>query len=126
VGADNPRWPGHPGSVGGSPVVRDAGQLMQLISLGRMVVVVPESVRSRLHAGLTCRPVTDAPTATIVVAWPSGSTSRHVAAFVRAATVASQHRGRLAAVAGVTPDKQAGRAGWGKCHETVTRPSCHA
>jgi DNA-binding transcriptional LysR family regulator len=111
VGADNPRWPGHPGSVGGSPVVRDAGQLMQLISLGRMVVVVPESVRSRLHAGLTCRPVTDAPTATIVVAWPSGSTSRHVAAFVRAATVPSQHRGRLAAVAGVTPDKQAGRAG---------------
>ncbi len=50
VGETMPRWPGQPGSAGDGPVVRDAGQLMQLITLGRMVVVVPESVRSRLHA----------------------------------------------------------------------------
>jgi hypothetical protein len=99
-----PRWPGQPGSAGDGPAVRDAGQLMQLIALGRMVVVVPESVRSLLYAGLTCRPVTDAPTATIVVAWPSGSTSRHVAAFVRAATAAAQRRGRLSSAATAAPD----------------------
>ncbi len=58
------------------------------------MAVVPESVRSRLHSGLTCQPVPDAPTATIVVAWPQHSTSRQVAAFVRAAsTAARRHRG---------------------------------
>lgn len=84
--------------------MRDAGQLMQLIALGRMVAVVPESVRNRLHAGLTCRPVHDAPAATIVIAWSRASTSRHVAAFVRAATVAAKRHGQLADVTGPAPD----------------------
>jgi hypothetical protein len=57
-----------------------------------MVAVVGESVRGRLHAGLVCRPVTDAPAATVVIAWPRSSTSRHVAAFVRAATAVAQRR----------------------------------
>lgn len=78
-----PRWPGMPGT---GPLVRDQGQLMQLIALGRMVAVVPESVRDRLSPGLVCRPVPDAPPTTIAVAWPPGSTSRPVAAFVRAAS----------------------------------------
>jgi DNA-binding transcriptional LysR family regulator len=92
AGETMPRWPDGPASNGNGPVVRDTGQLMQLIVLGRMVAVVPESVRGRLHAGLTCRLVTDAPPATIVVAWSRGSTSRHVAAFVRAAATAAQRR----------------------------------
>lgn len=85
-----PRWPeaAHDNSAG--PVVRDTGQLMQLIKLGRMVAVVPESARGLLHAGLVCRPVTDAPTATLVIAWPQNSTSLHVAAFVRAASSAAR------------------------------------
>jgi DNA-binding transcriptional LysR family regulator len=99
-----PRWPGMPGGKGDGPVVRDAGQLMRLIALGRVVAVVPESVRSRLHAGLTCRPVDDAPAATMVIAWPGGSTSRHVAEFVRAATVAAHRSGRLSPAAAAVPD----------------------
>jgi DNA-binding transcriptional LysR family regulator len=86
AGETTPRWPEAVENNGDGPFVRDAGQLMQLIALGRMVAVVPESARSLLHPGLTCRPVLDAPETTMVVAWPSGSTSRHVAAFVRAAT----------------------------------------
>jgi DNA-binding transcriptional LysR family regulator len=89
-GETTPRWPGTPNGKGAGPVVHDIGQLMQLITLGRMVAVVPESVRGRLHSGLVCRPVPDAPTATIVVAWPQNSTSRQVAAFVRAATTAAR------------------------------------
>jgi DNA-binding transcriptional LysR family regulator len=89
-GETMPRWPEAAHDNPAGPVVRDIGQLMQLITLGRMAAVVPESVRGRLHTGLVCRPVTDAPTATTVIAWPQHSTSRHVAAFVRAASAAVQ------------------------------------
>jgi DNA-binding transcriptional LysR family regulator len=90
TGETMPRWPGPPDRNGAGPVVRDIGQLMQLITLGRMVAVVPESVRGRMHGGLVCRPVPDAPATTIYVAWHPSSTSRHVAAFVRAATTAAR------------------------------------
>jgi DNA-binding transcriptional LysR family regulator len=90
-----PRWPEEAGGSGenrDSPVVHDTVQLMHLIALGRMVALLPESVRERLPTGLTYRPVPDARPTTLVVAWPSASTSRHVAAFVRAAVVASRAR----------------------------------
>jgi DNA-binding transcriptional LysR family regulator len=90
-GETMPRWPGTRNAAGSGPVVQDAGQLMQLISLGRMVAVVPESVRGRLHPGLVCRPVPDAPTATTVLAWRQGSTSRQLAGLVRAASTAARH-----------------------------------
>jgi DNA-binding transcriptional LysR family regulator len=84
-----PRWPGTDGRGAAIP---DTSQLMQLITLGRMIAVAPESVRSRMHAGLVCVPVPDAPPTTLVVAWPSHSRSLQVAAFVRAATaVAARH-----------------------------------
>jgi DNA-binding transcriptional LysR family regulator len=92
TGETMPRWPGTPDGTGAGPVVRDLGQLMQLITLGRMVAVVPESARGRLHSGLVSRPVPDAPATTIFVAWPPASTSRHVAAFVRAAATAAGAR----------------------------------
>jgi DNA-binding transcriptional LysR family regulator len=92
AGETMPRWPGTTEGNGTGPVVNDISELTQLVTLGRAVAVVPESARGRLPAGLTCRPVTDAPATTIVVAWPSSSTSREVAAFVRAAaTVADRH-----------------------------------
>ncbi len=87
-----PRWPGGPEGSATGPVVQDIGQLMQLIALGRAVAVVPESVRSRIHNGLVCRPVPDAGTATIVVAWPQQSKSRQVADFIRAASTAAARR----------------------------------
>jgi DNA-binding transcriptional LysR family regulator len=72
--------------------VRDGGQLVQLVALGRVVAVLPESVRPRLGRDLTTVPVLDAPAVGLRVAWPEGSTSRAVAAFVRAATaVAARH-----------------------------------
>ncbi len=89
AGETMPRWPGTPDGGRTGPVVQDIGQLMQLITLRRLVAVMPASVRSRLPAGLVCRPVPDAPPVTIVIAWPRGSTSRQVASFVRAATTAA-------------------------------------
>ena len=93
AGETMPRWPGTPDGGRTGPVVQDIGQLMQLITLRRLVAVVPASVRSRLPAGLVCRPVPDAPPVTIVVAWPRGSTSRQVASFVHAATTAASRAG---------------------------------
>jgi len=80
-----PRWAGptRPGAA-------NSGEIMQLIALGRLTAVVPESVRDRLGAGVVARPVLDAPTATLVVAWSARSTSVRVADFVRAATRVAQ------------------------------------
>jgi DNA-binding transcriptional LysR family regulator len=94
AGETMPRWPGTPDGGNTGPVVHDIGQLMQLITLRRLVALVPASVRSRLPRGLVCRPVPDAPAVTIVVAWPQGSTSRQVASFVRAATTAASRHAR--------------------------------
>lgn len=91
-----PRWPGPGAADGQGPFIHDIGQLTQLIQLGRLVAVAPESVRDRLPSSLVCLPVTDAPTATIVVAWPQHSRSRQVAAFVQAAVAVAQGRQRRA------------------------------
>jgi DNA-binding transcriptional LysR family regulator len=77
--------------------VREGGQLMQLVALGRAVAVVPESARAHLSRGLVGVPVLDAPPVSLHVAWPQASTSRAVAAFVRAAV----------AVAGARSERQA-------------------
>jgi DNA-binding transcriptional LysR family regulator len=77
---------------GGELPVRDSGQLVQLVALGRVVAVLPESIRSRLGQDLAAVPLCDAPTVALHVAWPEGSTSRAAAAFVRAAVnVADRH-----------------------------------
>jgi DNA-binding transcriptional LysR family regulator len=77
-----PRWPGMSGD---GPEVRDTAQLMQLIVLGRVVAVLPESVRRTLRSDLVAIPVLDGQLSSVVVAWPERSRSRAVAAFVRAA-----------------------------------------
>jgi DNA-binding transcriptional LysR family regulator len=101
-GETMPRWPGGLGG-GTGPVVRDIGQLTQLILLGRVVAVLPESIRDRMPAGLACRPVADAPTATVVITWPASSTSLQIAAFVRAATTVARRTGA---------PRRAGLAAW--------------
>ena len=70
---------------GHGPDPHAGGRLMQLIALGRLVAVVPESLAGQLRRDLTCVPVEDAPPSTLLVAWPERSRSRAVAAFVRAA-----------------------------------------
>lgn len=84
------RWPGGPTVFAPGPVVRDAGELMQLIALGRTIAVEPRSVIGPIRPDVVCIPVVDAPTSTVVVAWPTHSRSRAVAAFVRAATAVAR------------------------------------
>ena len=91
AGETVPQWP-EAADLSPGPVVRDAGELMQLVALRRAVALVSESALDRPYRGVTYRLVRDAPPAKLVVAWPEGSTARHVAAFVRAArTAADDH-----------------------------------
>ena len=86
-GEPMPRWPG---MTNDGPEIRDTSQLMQLIALGRLVAVVPESARADLRPDLVAIPVLDAEPNTVVLAWPERSRSRSVAAFVRAAANAGE------------------------------------
>jgi DNA-binding transcriptional LysR family regulator len=88
AGEQLPRWPGDDGHAtdGGPPQVRDISQLMQLIALGQLVAVLPESVRQRAWPDVMCVPLLDAPPTTVVVAWPERTTSRAVAALIRASS----------------------------------------
>jgi hypothetical protein len=89
--ADEP-LAGSLGQAHGRPVLREGSQLMQLVALCRAVAVVPESARAWLAREVVAVPVLDAPVIPLHVAWPEASTSRAVAAFVRAAAaVAARH-----------------------------------
>jgi DNA-binding transcriptional LysR family regulator len=70
--------------------VRDTGQLLQLVALGQVVAVLPESVRTHARADVVCVPLLDAPQTSVLLAWPERTTSRAVAAFVRAGTEIAQ------------------------------------
>ncbi|PSL08071.1 DNA-binding transcriptional LysR family regulator [Haloactinopolyspora alba] len=84
-----PRFPGDDPVQATGPEVRDIGQLMQLVALGRVVAVVPESVRRHARSDVVCVPVLDAPSSSVLLAWPERTHSRAVAAFVRASTEAA-------------------------------------
>lgn len=90
AGETMPRWPGAPSGDGPAP--HDSGQLMQLIALGRLIAVLPESVAGQVRQDLVCVPVSDAPSTTLVVAWPEQSRSLAAAAFVRATVTAAAQR----------------------------------
>ncbi|WP_433461308.1 LysR family transcriptional regulator [Spirillospora sp. CA-128828] len=79
----------HGSDPGGGPVIHDAGQLMQLIALGRAIAVLPASTRRLLREDLTAVPVRDAEPTTLVLAWPEASRSRPLAAFVRSTAAAA-------------------------------------
>ncbi|WP_182886401.1 LysR family transcriptional regulator [Microbispora sp. H10885] len=83
-----PRWPR--AAPDGTYRMAESGHLMHLIALGRAVAVVPESVRANLRHDLVGVPVADAPPTTLVLAWPEGSRSRALAAFVRSAAEAAR------------------------------------
>lgn len=82
-----PRGPGPDGAYpdGPGPEVRNTTQLLQLVALGRTLVVLPESVRADLRADLAAVPVVDAPTVTTVIAWPPHSRSRALSGLIRVA-----------------------------------------
>ncbi|MFC5061444.1 LysR family transcriptional regulator [Actinomycetospora atypica] len=83
-----PRWPRSDGTYtdGPGPQVRDAAQLRQLVGLGRVAAIVPESAVTPRHEGLATVPVRDAPVVTTVLAWPPHSRSSALADLVRCAT----------------------------------------
>jgi DNA-binding transcriptional LysR family regulator len=81
-----PHFPGTSAEGASGPEVRDGAQLMQLVALGQVVAVLPESVRRHARSDLVCVPLLDAPRSSILLAWPERTRSRAVAAFVRAST----------------------------------------
>jgi LysR family transcriptional regulator, benzoate and cis,cis-muconate-responsive activator of ben and cat genes len=83
-----PRWPRRDGTYPPGPgvEVRGTTQLLQMVALGRAVVMLPESVRVGLAEGLVAVPVPDAPVVTTLIAWPRHSRSAAVAGLVRTAS----------------------------------------
>jgi DNA-binding transcriptional LysR family regulator len=82
-----PRWPRPDGTYpeGPGPEVRSHSQLLQLIALGRTMMVAPDSCRSQLREDVVAIPVIDAPRVTTVIAWPPRSRNQAVAHLVRTA-----------------------------------------
>ncbi|PJN29407.1 LysR family transcriptional regulator [Kitasatospora sp. CB02891] len=82
-----PRFPRRDGSYpdGPGPEIRDHAQLSQLVALGRMYAVLPDSSRTQLRPGVTAVPVPDARPVTSVLAWDPTARSRPLAGLVRAA-----------------------------------------
>jgi DNA-binding transcriptional LysR family regulator len=69
---------------------RDLAQLLTLVGLGDVVPLLPLSVAARYpRPGVVYRPVPDAPSAILAIAWPQQSRSTATAALVRAATSAA-------------------------------------
>jgi DNA-binding transcriptional LysR family regulator len=91
-GETMPNWQGDAASGAAGPAVHDTGQLIQLIAWGRTVAVLPQSARGAVPRDLVCVPVIDAPATTLLIAWPQGSHSRVIAAFVQAAIVTGRGR----------------------------------
>jgi DNA-binding transcriptional LysR family regulator len=91
-----PRWRGRAADGATGPEVADVTQLKQLIVLGRTIAVLARSTVGQVGGELVCVPVLDAAPSTLVVAWSPNRSSRHVAAFVRAATTAAaRHHGGI-------------------------------
>ena len=84
-GEVRPYWKGVPGADGTGPEVTDVVQLLHLISLGRMVAVLPRSLVAPDPPGVRCVPVSDAPPSQLVLAWNEADRRPQVASFVAAA-----------------------------------------
>ncbi|MFJ2029561.1 LysR family transcriptional regulator [Streptosporangium sp. NPDC087985] len=91
-GEITPHWPGMLQGGAQGPEVHDAGQLVQLIAVGRVIAILPESALGYLGGDLVGVPVLDAPPSTMMIAWPEQSRSPALAAFVRAATAVAALR----------------------------------
>ncbi|NIY63798.1 LysR family transcriptional regulator [Streptomyces malaysiensis] len=85
AGETLPRWKGVPGGDGTGPEVADVVQLLHMITVSRMIGVLPRSLVEPVPAGLVCVPVTDAPPSRLVLAWNEGDRRPLVASFVAAA-----------------------------------------
>ncbi|MGW3349268.1 LysR family transcriptional regulator [Nonomuraea rubra] len=82
------RWTGAP-EAGQGPEVTDAAEVLQMIRLGRTIAILPRSLVQPMHPDLVYRPVTDAPSSALVLAWSQDDRRRLVASFVAAAVEAA-------------------------------------
>lgn len=81
------RWPRHDGSYppGPGPEVHTQSEMAQLVSLGRALLVIPESSRAWQWPDHVAVPVLDAPLVTTLLAWPASARSSRLDGLVRAA-----------------------------------------
>ncbi|MFE7122225.1 LysR family transcriptional regulator, partial [Streptomyces sp. NPDC057654] len=80
-GETMPRWKGV-ADGGSGPEVVDVAQMTPLITVGRMIAVLPRSLVEPVPAGLVCVPVADAGDSRIAIAWPELDRRPLVASFV--------------------------------------------
>ena len=80
-----PRWTGLPGVENTGPEVADVVQMLHMITVSRMIAVLPRSLVDPAPPGLACVPVTDAPPSRLVLAWNEQDRRPLVASFVTAA-----------------------------------------
>uniref|UniRef100_A0AAU3GP75 LysR family transcriptional regulator n=1 Tax=Streptomyces sp. NBC_01401 TaxID=2903854 RepID=A0AAU3GP75_9ACTN len=86
-----PRWKGVPDG-GTGPEIVDVPQMIQMITLGRTIAMLPRSLVEPVPPGVVCVPVTDAPASHLVLAWPETDRRPLVASFVDAAVAAKDVR----------------------------------
>jgi DNA-binding transcriptional LysR family regulator len=90
TGETFPRWTDD--SPGNGPLITDTGQVAELIALGRIAAILPESIAVRLGRNLTAIPIEGRHT-TVLAAWPESRRDRPLAAFIRtAAEFTATHR----------------------------------
>lgn len=70
-------------------------RIVELVSLGRLIVVVGASATDRIGTAVVAVPVSDAPATRLVLAWPDGGPHPARTSFVRAAEEAAAERGHL-------------------------------
>jgi DNA-binding transcriptional LysR family regulator len=80
-----PCWKGLPGDEGTGPEVSDVVQMMHMISVGRMIAILPRSLVENTPPDLVCIPVSDAPPSHLVLAWNEHDQRPSVTSFVAAA-----------------------------------------
>ncbi|WP_144764970.1 LysR family transcriptional regulator [Curtobacterium sp. 9128] len=85
-----PRWVGVPDDRLDAPEITDVAELIPLVHIGRVVAVLPRSLVTPTPPGITCVPVRDAETSSIVLAWRTDEQRTSVLAFVEAAIRATQ------------------------------------
>ncbi|MGI5326033.1 LysR family transcriptional regulator [Actinomadura nitritigenes] len=89
-----PRWKGVPGGDGTGPEVADVVQLLHMVTVGRMIGMLPRSLVEPLPPGLVGVPVADAPPSRLVLAWNEQDRRPLVASFVAAALESDLQDGR--------------------------------
>lgn len=112
--------PGEPSLLPAPPTTEDA---VELVAAGAGVLVVPQSL-ARLHhrKGLVYRPVTDAPTSTVHLAWPADRTTAEVETFVGIVRGRTANSSREPAP-DARPDRERGTRTGGRGARSADAPS---